>query len=1420
MKGAIDSLFLRPTIKLAIFVVLFIPLQAEASYCAGWGSGTTYCAETPIGACKAYYDNMWGGCPGCNFSILPTGGVGNFGDDTPVNGLACQMSSGGERDVYPLSGSPDIWKSLGCDKSAVGNPCNPKTGNKYLNEVDYSTPTQKFVITRTYNSMLGRDVGLGHGWIASPLKHLSINQLGTYVVVMGAIDRGEDFNCNASPCTGNADTQLALTKDASGYALATRNGQRETFDANGRLLTQTTATGQTTTYTYDTDGRLATIRGPHGHTLTYIWDTTNNRVSSITLPDSKIISYAYTDTNLTKVTYPDNTARIYHYENTTFPNHLTGISLDDGQGNVRRYATYAYDSNGKATLTQHADTGNGAPQEKFTFTYNSATQTTVTNAAGTQEVLTFAETLGVKNLVNKVMPDGKTLNQTFDANNNLTCKKDEEGRVTTYTYNTANQRTAMTEGQGGTCAAPTSTAATRTTTYQYVSTTLDAPTVIESPSVASGQVRRTTLTYGDTRFPTLPTAITQSGYTPSGSAVSRTVGLTYNASGQVLTLDGPRTDVSDVTTFTYNDCTTGAACGQLKTVTNALNQTTTYNSYDAHGRVTEMTDPNGLKTNYAYDLRGRVLSVTQTPSGGTARTTQYVYDDNGNVTEVTDPTGRKLTYTYDAAQYLRTVTDNLGNKISYSYDPRGNRTKEDVSDSSNTLVRTVETAHDIRNRITQINAAGSLTTLIHDAIGNLTQTTPPNQQGTPTPKSTTHEYDALNRLVKTIDTLGGNTTLAHTPIDAPASVTAPNAANTTYTHDDLGRRLTETSPDRGTTAYTHDPAGNVLTLTDARNITVTYTYDALNRMTKATYPDATLNVTYTHDSGTGCTHGIGRLCQVTDQSGTTQYAYDAYGNVTEHKKTELGVTYSTKYTYDNADRILTITYPDNRVATYTRDILGRITTVSFPVNGTATILTQDRTYRADGLLSTQTFGSGLTESRTYDQQGRMTNWTIGGETRTYTYDANSNVSTRTLPTESRTYVYDPEDRLTEDRVTAGSGTTNTLSYDLNGNRTQLNTTAYLYAATTNRLTQVGTKVQTLDPAGNTTKDNLNYNYVYYANGTLKEARSGTTLKGTYTYNHRFQRTRKVAGTATTVYHYDLEGNLLAETKNTGVLIRAYVHDDQAPIAQVTKGTTDTLAYLHTDQLNTPRLATNAARSIVWRHDGNAFGDSAITGSITVNLRFPGQYYDAETKLHYNHHRYYDPRIGRYVTSDPIGLEGGLNTYAYVDNNPTGWIDADGLSKTRGGGNSRSQPRPEQGGTTWWNGRQGSWVNGRFVPRLGETAEQPRIRECPTNNRAGYGVNDPPVRVPGQWSSQDIRDALMGRSPRGLGRPDLHHADQMPGSAIHEIPPTLHRGNPAIHPNKYNQGVTPEMRQQDKQLHWWYRAREQGADRMFPNHVYD
>jgi RHS repeat-associated protein len=132
-------------------------------------------------------------------------------------------------------------------------------------------------------------------------------------------------------------------------------------------------------------------------------------------------------------------------------------------------------------------------------------------------------------------------------------------------------------------------------------------------------------------------------------------------------------------------------------------------------------------------------------------------------------------------------------------------------------------------------------------------------------------------------------------------------------------------------------------------------------------------------------------------------------------------------------------------------------------------------------------------------------------------------------------------------------------------------------------------------------------------------------------------------------------------------------------------------YLHTDHLNTPRLATNPAGTIVWRWNSDAFGaippDSDPDGDgtkTTLNLRFPGQYFDAETGLHYNWNRYYEPRLGRYISSDPIGLDGGLNTYLYGNANPLRFTDPLGLLDPGSGTpldpttQPKTQPKPPSG----------------------------------------------------------------------------------------------------------------------------------------------
>src|SRR5690606_30790478 len=187
-----------------------------------------------------------------------------------------------------------------------------------------------------------------------------------------------------------------------------------------------------------------------------------------------------------------------------------------------------------------------------------------------------------------------------------------------------------------------------------------------------------------------------------------------------------------------------------------------------------------------------------------------------------------------------------------------------------------------------------------------------------------------------------------------------------------------------------------------------------------------------------------------------------------------------------------------------------------------------------------------------------------------------------------------------------------------------------------------------------------------------EVKSGSITLATYTYNHQRQRTRKVTAQGTTVYHYDLSGNLIVETTSSGSLIRAYVWADNRPIAQISAGVPETLVYLHAHHLETPRLATNGSGTVVWSWEGEAFGgtlpneDPDADGvATTASLRFPGQYDDEETGLHYNWNRYYHPGTGRYIKSDPVGLHAGLSTFSYTTNNPGSLVDRFGLDALPG-----------------------------------------------------------------------------------------------------------------------------------------------------------
>lgn len=156
-----------------------------------------------------------------------------------------------------------------------------------------------------------------------------------------------------------------------------------------------------------------------------------------------------------------------------------------------------------------------------------------------------------------------------------------------------------------------------------------------------------------------------------------------------------------------------------------------------------------------------------------------------------------------------------------------------------------------------------------------------------------------------------------------------------------------------------------------------------------------------------------------------------------------------------------------------------------------------------------------------------------------------------------------------------------------------------------------------------------------------------------------------------------------------------------------------------------------------------------------------------------------------------------------DNVNTDWRTQERLNAQKKASNSQLMP-----------------MNLQFFAAKGDESGSKSGSKTDVTTGLGYDAGDTPVRIDGDWTENDMKQALLGHSPRGLGSPDIHHGGQMPGGALHEVLPGQHRNNPALHPNTYNQGVTPEMRMEDRQLHWWYRAREQGADELLPDWIYD
>ncbi len=768
------------------------------------------------------------------------------------------------------------------------------------------------------------------------------------------------------------------------------------------------------------------------------------------------------------------------------------------------------------------------------------------------------------------------------------------------------------------------------------------------------------------------------------------------------------------TTYAYSGTYYGA---YPTTVTNALNQSTTY-TYDFNtGLITSIKDPNNQVNNqvttYAYDVMERVASV-QHPDGGQATISNQetsfpftatltktatpspiivrtgVFDGLGRVTQT------KLTSDPLGTDYVDTAYDALGRVHTVS---NPHRSTSSSTDGTTTY------AYDTLWRILSVSEADGSAVIVSYA-GNTGTVT--DEAG----KTRKIQTDGLGRLTAVWEDPAGQniqTTYSYDPLGNLTGVVQNGSRNRTFTYNSLSQLLTAANPESGTITYTYDNNGNLHTKTDARNITTTYSYDALNRNTQKSYSDGTPTATFQFDSGSfpggsAPQNAIGRMALASTSNTMTSFSYDSMGRIARRDVcTPLNCgTGGWAFTnaYDLAGDVTQFNdglLPCNQIFNQTNDGAGRVTQLTSTWSDAthpATFFTSDATlgYYPNGALRKAALGNGLTMASVYNNRlqpclidvnsSNITLQTCSDSTPTgnvldlaMNYNAGADngnvVSWNATGAQSfvRTYAYDSLNRLSTMADTATAQPCKGLSwtYDAWGNRTDQNVTAgscgtfHAVVGTNNRLS--GAPYQ-YDAAGNLIADG-NHTYTYDAEDRLSQVDGGATAS--YVYDAFGRRAKRTVGGNSYEYVYNKDGQLSWELLN-GHINRTYIRSNGWLLAEYFEGTT---YFAHQDHLGSTHLLTRLDQSVRECDDYYPFGEANACGDATgTTLKFTGKERDSESGLDDFGARYYSSSLGRFMSADwsaiPVPVPYAnltnpqtLNLYAIARDNPTSFPDLDG-----------------------------------------------------------------------------------------------------------------------------------------------------------------
>ncbi len=1224
---------------------------------------------------------------------------------------------------WPVCDAGETGGATGCDfrKDKDPNPCNtvgdpvdPKLGVLSESITDFRIGTDHpLALTRTYSSdpfvegMMDNPAPasrLGRGWRTNFDGFAAFwpdgNEQPGGIVITFPSGKQIQFEINSGryvPGFYNRATDQRVRKwnapetlvYAEGLFTATdTDGTQYQFNRQGQLLTILFVDGYRQKLEW-TGGRNTRVTDTLGRALTFAYDG-NGLMTSVSDQAGVLATYGYAMTSdgtaalagrvftsrppnsfvLTGVTYAgDGTTAAsnltYEYANAKFPDALTGVI--DERGN--RMSAWTYDDQ-RRVVTNQTQAGSGT----WRFAYDEANLTsTVTNPLGKNTVYHYRTDVAGPSLMTQVegvasancAADTRAFayETSGDTNQtNLVQTTDGEGRQIRYTRDQRGFVTSLTRGYG--------TPDAVTTTYIW-HPTLYLVTQKAEPGLT------TDYTYdANGRL----SQMAQTDKTSGASAGQvRSWTYTYTDGGLLASVDGPLAGSGDSVRYTYSQS------GFLASSTDTNGLTTTVTAWNRFGQPTSITDPNGTITALTYDPRGRLASMTRDPSGAPA-ITRFAYDAAGNLTSLVSPLGGTTLMTYDAGGRLTRLVTPAGETVTYQRDATGAATAVNMATAAGVTSFAQANVFDELGRLIRTVGSSSVPTsrIGYDRVGHAVSVT--DGAGS----TTSYGLDALNRVISLTDALPATTTLSRNAQDEITSHQDPRGLTTTYQRNGFGEVVAETSPDRGTITYVRDARGLITKRTDARSIVTTYTYDAGGRMlTKTTPGMSASDVTLVWDDpASGAAKG--HLTRLSNAAASIQRTYDSAGRVITERQaiSPLSSAFSVQYTYDAADNVSGMTYPSGRTIAFVRDRLGRVTRInSFSADrSTARALVMNVTWMPFDGPASLTFGNGLTQNFARDTDGHITGITLSSSSGTallnrtlnWTGDRLSAMTDKLNAASSQSYTYTPVGRLAS--ATFG-GATLTWSYDGVGNRlneTSAGTpTTYTYPATSNHLaslSQAGkvTRAFTYDASGHVsaqTQSGTTTTFTHDDEGRLTQVAvtGASATPATYAYDPLGRLVRRAAPASKigpVIYAYDLDGHIIAELDATGATQREYVWLGDLPVAVIDQPNVyaPTFSFVHTDHLTRPVRMSDGTGNFVWSAEYKPFGEPlSITGSRTLDARFPGQWFQLETGLAWNWHRHYDATVGRYVEPDPLGLDAGSSLYAYVDDKPVSLTDALGLT---------------------------------------------------------------------------------------------------------------------------------------------------------------